>query len=56
MAKLNLESMWISLGLRGALEMMDASCTLAERLDTNGITNELCRTIANEIISRRDDS
>lgn len=56
MAKLNLENMWISLGLRGALEMMDASCTLAERLDSNGITNELCVTIANEIVSKRDDS
>lgn len=54
----NREQAWIDLGLLGALEMMDASCTLADRLTEEHIQNPsaygaLMETIAHEIISKR---
>ena len=53
-----MEKIWLSLGLQGALEMMDASCSLAERLTEECVTNPavkdaLIRSIAAEIIGSR---
>jgi len=53
-----LEKIWMGLGLQGALEMMDASCSLCERLTEECVTNPeakdaLIRSIAAEIISSR---
>jgi hypothetical protein len=52
------EQIWISLGLQGALELMDASCSLCERLTEECVENPavkdaLIRTIAAEIIRNR---
>lgn len=54
------EKIWISLGLNGILEFMDASCTLAERLEEKHIhDNEAYRNlmsdIAAEIINKREE-
>ena len=53
-----MEKIWMGLGLQGALEMMDASCSLCERLTEECVTNPeakdaLIRSIAAEIISSR---
>lgn len=53
------ERMWISLGLLGSLEMMDASCSLAERLEEKHVHDSqaystLMGDIAREIISKRE--
>jgi hypothetical protein len=53
-----MEKIWMGLGLQGALEMMDASCSLCERLTEECVENPavkdaLIRTIAAEIISGR---
>lgn len=55
---MKMEEIWISLGLQGALEMMDASCSLCERLTEECVTNPevkdaLIRSIAAEIIGSR---
>ena len=52
------EQIWIDLGLQGALELMDASCSLCERLTEECVENPavkdaLIRTIAAEIIRNR---
>ena len=52
------EQIWIGLGLQGALELMDASCSLCERLTEECVENPavkdaLIRTIAAEIIRNR---
>ena len=52
------EQAWIDLGLLGSLEMMDASCTLADRLTEKHIQNPaaygaLMETIAHDIIVKR---
>lgn len=52
------EQTWIDLGLAGALEMMDASCSLAERLTETHIGNpaayrDLMVSIAAEIVNNR---
>jgi len=52
------EKIWMGLGLQGALEMMDASCCMAERLAEQHIQNpsayrSLMEDIANDIISKR---
>jgi hypothetical protein len=53
------EQIWISLGLQGALELMDAACSMAERLTEEHVNNrtlahELMASIANEIIGKRE--
>ena len=53
-----MEKIWMSLGLQGALEMMDASCSLCERLTEECVTNPsvkdaLIQSIAAEIIGNR---
>lgn len=53
------EKIWLDLGLLGALEMMDASCTMAERLNEEHIGNpiamrQLMETIAAEIVGKRE--
>jgi len=53
-----MEKIWMSLGLQGALEMMDASCSLCERLTEECVENPsvkdaLIQSIAAEIISGR---
>jgi hypothetical protein len=53
-----MEKIWMGLGLQGALEMMDASCSLCERLTEECVENPavkdaLIRTIAAEIIRNR---
>jgi hypothetical protein len=53
-----MEKIWMSLGLQGAFEMMDASCSLCERLTEECVENPsvkdaLIRTIAAEIIGNR---
>jgi hypothetical protein len=53
-----MEKIWMGLGLQGALEMMDASCSLCERLTEECVENPavkdaLIRTIAAEIIRSR---
>lgn len=55
-----LEKIWMSLGLQNALEMMDASCSLCERLTEECVTNPkvkdaLIRSIAAEIIGSRQE-
>jgi hypothetical protein len=55
-----MEKIWMSLGLQGAFEMMDASCSLAERLTEECVTNPaakdaLIRSIAAEIIDSRSN-
>jgi hypothetical protein len=52
------EKIWMSLGLCGALEMMEASCDMAERLTEEHIrsqsaTDQLMSDIASDIISKR---
>lgn len=54
------EQAWMILGLVGAVEMMDASCSLADRLTEEHVNNRsayisLMQTIANEIIGQRVD-
>lgn len=58
---MNREQIWIELGLRGALEMMDASCEMCERLSEEHIGNpsamhELMSDIASDIIVMRQAS
>lgn len=53
-----MEKIWMSMGLQGALEMMDASCSLCERLTEECVVNpavkdELIQSIASEIIGNR---
>ena len=53
-----MEKIWMSLGLQGAFEMMDASCCLCERLTEECVENPsvkdaLIKSIAAEIISNR---
>jgi hypothetical protein len=53
-----MEKIWMGLGLQGALEMMDASCSLCERLTEECVTNPaiknaLTESIAAEIIGNR---
>jgi hypothetical protein len=53
-----MEKIWMGLGLQGALEMMDASCSLCERLTEECVENPsvkdaLIQTIASEIIASR---
>jgi hypothetical protein len=53
-----MEKIWMGLGLQGALEMMDASCSLCERLTEECVENPsvkdaLIQSIAAEIISGR---
>lgn len=53
-----MEKIWMGLGLQGALEMMDASCSLCERLTEECVTNAsvkdaLIQTIAAEIMGNR---
>ena len=53
-----MEKIWMGLGLQGAFEMMDASCSLCERLTEECVENPevkdaLIQTIAAEIIRRR---
>ena len=53
-----MEKIWMALGLQGALEMMDASSSLCERLTEECVTNPevkdaLIQTIAAEIIASR---
>lgn len=52
--KIDFDSIWLSLGLVNAVEMMNASALLAERLDENGITDDLLRTVADAIMLERD--
>lgn len=52
------EQTWIDLGLLGSLEMMDASCSLAERLEEKHMSDEQAYTalmgdIAHDIIAKR---
>lgn len=52
------EKIWMALGLRGALEMMEASCEMCERLTEEHIENpsamsQLMSDIASDIIVRR---
>ena len=51
--KIDFDSIWLSLGLVNAVEMMNASALLAERLDENGITDDLLRTGADAIMLER---
>lgn len=51
--KIDFDSIWLSLGLVNAVEMMNASALLAERLDENGITDDLLRTVADAIMLER---
>ena len=53
-----MEKIWMNLGLQGAFEMMDASCSLCERLTEECVENPavkdaLIQSIAAEIISGR---
>jgi hypothetical protein len=53
-----MEKIWMGLGLQGALEMMDASCSLCERLTEECVENPsvkdaLIQSIASEIIAGR---
>lgn len=55
-----MEKIWMDMGLQGALEMMDASCSLCERLTEECVVNPevksaLIRSIAAEIIGSRQD-
>jgi len=52
--KIDFDAMWLSLGLVNAVEMMNASALLAERLDENGITDDLLRTVADAIMLERN--
>jgi hypothetical protein len=52
------ELIWLDLGLLGALEMMDASCMMADRLSEEHVRNPaaygaLMESIAHEIIIKR---
>lgn len=52
------EQTWIDLGLIGAIEIMDASCLLAARLNEEHTSSEqaykfLMSSIANDIINNR---
>ena len=54
------EHAWMILGLKGAFEMMEASCLLSERitedhLNNHSLTISLMRSIAGEIIKNRID-
>jgi hypothetical protein len=56
-----MEKIWMDLGLQGALEMMDASCSLCERLTEECVTNPpvkdaLIQSIAAEIIGNRQSN
>jgi hypothetical protein len=53
-----MEKIWMGLGLQGALEMMDASCFLCERLteecvESPAVKDALIQSIASEIIASR---
>jgi hypothetical protein len=53
-----MEKIWMDLGLQGAFEMMDASCSLCEKLTEECIENKvvkdaLIQSIASEIIANR---
>ena len=53
-----MEKIWMGLGLQGALEMMDASCSLCERLTEECVENPsvkdaLIQKISAEIIGSR---
>jgi hypothetical protein len=56
-----MEKIWMSLGLQGAFEMMDASCMMCERLTEECVENPsvkdaLIRSIAAEIIGNRQSN
>ena len=53
------EKIWMSLGLCGALEMMEASCEMAERLTEDHIGSPLAmrnlmEDVAHDIIAKRN--
>ena len=53
------EKIWMSLGLCGALEMMEASCEMAERLTEDHIGSTLAMSnlmedVAHDIIAKRN--
>jgi len=56
-----MEKIWMGLGLQGAFEMMDASCSLCERLTEECVVNPsvkdaLIQSIAAEIIGNRQSN